>query len=94
MHGIMRLMKEWEIRLRSVLKTTLAILIRCHCVKSIDFRFWKNGKVWLFLLLVGLKSIPNNEIPGNDGLSKESYEIFWDDIKYFNDFVKTSQIRR
>ena len=59
MHGIMRLMKEWKIRPRSVLKTT-----------------------------------PNNEIPGNDGLSKESYEIFWDDIKYFNDFIKTSQIRR
>ena len=23
----------------------------------------------------------NNKSPGNDGLSKEFYEIFWDDIK-------------
>ena len=32
-------------------------------------------------LLVALKSIPNNKTPGNDRLSKEFYETFWEDIK-------------
>ena len=32
------------------------------------------------ILLVALKSIPNNKTPGNDGLSKEFYETFWEDI--------------
>ena len=32
-------------------------------------------------LLVARKSIPNNKTPGNDGLSKEFYETFWEDIK-------------
>ena len=31
--------------------------------------------------LVALKSIPNNKTTGNDGLSKEFYETFWEDIK-------------
>ena len=28
-----------------------------------------------------LKSMENNKSPGNDGLSEESYECFWDEIK-------------
>ena len=28
-----------------------------------------------------LKSMKNNKSPGNDGLSKEFYECFWDEIK-------------
>ena len=32
-------------------------------------------------LLVALKSITNNKTPGNDGLSKEFYETFCEDIK-------------
>ena len=28
-----------------------------------------------------LKSIPNNETPGNDGLSKEFHEAFWNELK-------------
>ena len=28
-----------------------------------------------------LKSIDNNKSPGNDGLSKEFYECFWDEVK-------------
>ena len=28
-----------------------------------------------------LKSMENNESPGNDGLSKEFYECFWDEVK-------------
>ena len=32
-------------------------------------------------LLVALKSVPNNKTPGNDGLPKEFYETFWEDIK-------------
>ena len=31
-------------------------------------------------LLAALKSIPNNKTPGNDGLSKEFYGTFWEDI--------------
>ena len=30
---------------------------------------------------LALKSIPNNKTPGNDGLSKEFYETFWEDRK-------------
>ena len=33
-------------------------------------------------LLVALKNVPNNKIPGNDGPSKEVYEAFWEDIKF------------
>ena len=25
--------------------------------------------------------MPNNKSPGNDGLSKEFYEVFWEDLK-------------
>ena len=32
-------------------------------------------------LLVALKSISNTKTPGNDGLSTEIYETFWEDIK-------------
>ena len=28
-----------------------------------------------------LKCMDNNKSPGNDGLSKEFYECFWDEIK-------------
>ena len=28
-----------------------------------------------------MKSIDNNKSPGNDGLSKEFYECFWDEVK-------------
>ena len=33
--------------------------------------------------LVVLKSKSNNKTPGNDGLTKEFYETFWEDIKDF-----------
>ena len=32
-------------------------------------------------LLNALKSMPNNKSSGNDGLKKEFYEIFWEEIK-------------
>ena len=32
-------------------------------------------------LLKDLKKIPNNKSPGNDGITKEFYEAFWDDLK-------------
>ena len=28
-----------------------------------------------------LKFVPNNKTPGNDGLSKEFYEAFWNELK-------------
>ena len=33
-------------------------------------------------LLISLKSMQNNETAGNDGLTKEFYETFWNEIKY------------
>ena len=32
-------------------------------------------------LLNALKSIPNNKLPGNDGLTKVFYETFWEEMK-------------
>ena len=32
-------------------------------------------------ILLALKSIQNNKSPGNDGLTKEFYETFWNEIK-------------
>ena len=37
--------------------------------------------------LISLKSMQNNKTPGNDGLTKEFYETFWNEIKYF--FLKS-----
>ena len=31
-------------------------------------------------LFVALKSMPNNKSPSNDGLYKEFYEAYWEDI--------------
>ena len=33
-------------------------------------------------LLISLKSMQNNKTPGNDGLTKEFYETFWNEIKH------------
>ena len=33
-------------------------------------------------LLISVKNIQNNKTPGNDGLTKEFYETFWNEIKY------------
>ena len=47
-----------------------------------------------------LKSMDNNKSPGNDGLSKEFYECFWDEVKktvfslykvFLNQELSTSQ---
>ena len=38
-------------------------------------------------LLVDLKSMPYNKFPGNDGLTKEFYEVFWEDHKTHLDQV-------
>ena len=32
-------------------------------------------------LLLILKSMPNNKWPGNDGLTKEFYKVFWENLK-------------
>ena len=32
-------------------------------------------------LFDSMKSMKNNKTPGNDGLTKEFYEIFWDELK-------------
>ena len=37
--------------------------------------------VKLILPKVALKSMSNNKSPDNDGLSKQFYEAFWEDIK-------------
>ena len=41
-------------------------------------------------LLISLKSMQNNKTPGNDGLTKEFYKTFWNEIKYFSGVTKTS----
>ena len=33
-------------------------------------------------LFISLKSMQNKKTPGNDGLTKEFYESFWNEIKY------------
>ena len=44
-------------------------------------------------LLVVLKSISNYKTPGNDGLSKEFYETFWEDVKdVFINLLKQAKI--
>ena len=44
-------------------------------------------------LITVLKSMRNGKSPGNDGLTKEFYEHFWDDLKfYFINFLKQSKI--
>ena len=44
-------------------------------------------------LLKVLKSMKNDKSPGNDGITKEFYEFFWDDIKNsLSDSVKKSFI--
>ena len=37
-----------------------------------------------------LKGIPNNKCLGNDELTKEFYEIFWDELRLFYEFSKVS----
>ena len=32
-------------------------------------------------ILLVIKGMPNNKSPGNDGLTKEFYEVFWEDLK-------------
>ena len=32
-------------------------------------------------LVLVIKGMPNNKWPGNDGLTKEFYEVFWEDLK-------------
>ena len=39
------------------------------------------GPITEFELLNTLKIMPNNKWPGNDGLPKEFYETFWEEIK-------------
>ena len=41
-------------------------------------------------LLISLKSMQNNKATGNDGLTKEFYETFWNEIKCFSEVTKTS----
>ena len=44
-------------------------------------------------LITALKSMPYSKSPGHDGLSKEFYEHFWDDLKfYFINSLKQSKI--
>ena len=38
-------------------------------------------------ILISLKDTQNNKTPGNDGLTKEFYETFWNEIKYI--FLKS-----
>ena len=42
-----------------------------------------------------IKTFTNNKSPGNDGLTKELYEMFWDDLKQpFMNSMKETKIRK
>ena len=46
-------------------------------------------------LLISLKSMQNNKTPGNDGLTEEFYETFWNEIKHvFLDSLKQTKEKR
>ena len=40
-------------------------------------------------LITALKSMPNGKCPGHDGLTKEFYEHFWDNLKFY--FINSLQ---
>ena len=42
-----------------------------------------------------LKNMPNNKFPGNDGLTKEFFLSFWDDIKdIYISSIRTAGIKK
>ena len=42
-----------------------------------------------------IETFANNKLPGNDGLTKELYEMFWDDLKQpFMNSIKETKIRK
>ena len=46
-------------------------------------------------LLISLKSMQNNKTPGNDELTKDFYETFWNEIKHvFLDSLKQTKEKR
>ena len=46
-------------------------------------------------LLNAIKAMDNNKSPGNDGLSKEFYETFWNDIKIpFMNSIKAGKVKK
>ena len=56
------------------------------------------GEITEYELLKSLKSIKNDKSPGNDGLTKEFYETFWEEIKTplsnsTKNFTKTSSYK-
>ena len=38
--------------------------------------------------LLVLNSMPNNKSPSNSGLTKEFYEVFWEDLKTHTFYIK------
>ena len=45
-------------------------------------------------LLKALKSMQNNKSPGNDGLTKEFYKTFWNEIKHpFMNFIMQARVK-
>ena len=49
-----------------------------------------------FELLKAFKSMQNNKSPGNDGLTKEFYETFWNEIKhpFMNSIMKAREKKK
>ena len=64
----------------------------CNTDSKIVFFFWTTSLNNNFFnlcdndltkneLFISLKGMQSNKIPGNDGLTEEFYETFWDEIK-------------
>ena len=57
-------------------------------LNSLNFKIFSNeqydlcqNKIGVTDLFASMKNMKNNKTPGNDGLTKEFYETFWDELK-------------
>ena len=71
-------------------KSFLDIIALANLTSSFDIC---ESKITEKNLITALKSMPYGKSPGHDGLTKEFYEHFWDDLKfYFINSLKQSKI--
>ena len=81
-----RRLKNFVIFIQTILSFVLSRQIINQI--SIPVLTWEQPQTWEGPisekeLLKALKNMSNNKSPGNDGLTKEFYETFWEDLKNF-----------